>query len=55
MIRRRSQCSFNVALPFKMTKINNQLLRRGAKLIRVSGDPISNGISIECETTNKIP
>jgi hypothetical protein len=54
MIRRRSQCSFNVPLPFKMTKINNKLLRRGSKLIQRSGDPILNGISIEFETSKKI-
>lgn len=53
MIRRRSQCCFNVLLPFKMTKIN-KLLGRGGGLIRGSGDPITNGISIAGETSNKI-
>jgi len=37
-----------------MTKINNKLLGRGGKLIRGSGDPFSNGISIAGEISNKI-
>jgi len=53
MIRRRYQRFFKVPLPFKMTKISNKLLRRRGKSIQESGDPISNGISIEWETSKK--
>jgi len=37
-----------------MTKINYKLLWRGGKLIQGSGNPISKGISIACETSDKI-